>query len=1301
SFHKKLGYILHNKLPELTPRTFGFLLESLVIAMESKPIHDKQTVDIAHKIWEAWSPFKIHFMRFINTYAYTPSDLRLMLRFSTILVQSTLRFEQELPIMDYMGIYKRIGNIVALESKTEMFECLRILKALPLKEVTKGSLCTDDLMFTLPLIPNAKSIMFETMGKINYLKEYEKLYQTVITNQTNDSWIEDILNYLITQFLLLREEMVGPAKKAIQDLLEESSTSEMKYPVYPNTTPKAFTILLHSSGPGVVFELGNMQDTDDIMADFEEGVLVLLLPEKSESESTASKSVKDTALMGQAIRASARSNGPILRLVSIQINKNDLRKLNWDIKYTMIVFRINAASTLSTLEWLYKTCFNMEKKHFSKVLTPRILAASNNLTTAQIKAWDESVLENALTINADATPYYIVDAEIDVSCIMANSHGNYRACPGKDIWPRDPLNMQNIPTTKLPPFYCLSPSQLESVKFAMSHRIAIISGAPGTGKTFMAAKLAQLLGEALTVGQFHQPVLVIAKSQSTLDDILSKAAATIPGIVRFGNEPFADNLMNKQITRLATISASDQNYRQHQQLERQLLRNQAKLNILLGLRAQAKDHDPSFLATTIPPQYRQMLEKDYIRTHGVESHISDVGIWTSWAHHDKRTKMFDSVTKVGYTQFKCAQWYLENEYIKRAGRGLLPIMDGHTIKNRFINVANLSVHVTSIANASCWPFDQSASYSGAIVRDALMKEWRKTPVDRINYLSDKEKTDLIHRLVNVLVNRIDKEIQGVMQDQIQTAEAHDDNLIQKWIYMCRFKRVIGMTAANASAHRNFISSLWPRAVIVDEASEILESTLSSVILGPRTEHVVLLGISDHLTKPCVANPELVGEPHRLDTSLFERWKSTNIEKAHLEEQWRMHSEIASVIHQFDNRNNNTAPLASCDENMVDGKYPAREALYGISERALYIHYQPSAKDDVINPYYKRLLMSDVTNAQVNEARYVASLATYLSQQPYQKASIAILTLNVLQKYLIRMILKDEIPKRTCFTSNLKNIALDTVEQYAGRQNSFTIISTATPGYSCSTLDNVTQALTRAKYGLFIIGKPEQDRVHPHWKEFANYMQDRGLYGNSIRLTCHAHGDTINAGCWQDFVQMKNGGCQRPCNTLMSDSHTCKEECHFLSHAEVVCREPCNRIRPSGCTHACLKKCYECSKDRVCPPCTEKTEIVLPCGHQMQGLCHMLQGGNGQNIQCKEIVNIDLTCGHSKTIHCYRARDKKVANLKCDLKQSVTLDCGHTVTSQCGIEPICIEPCSQSLECGHKCQGICGIPHLHDRSQCIA
>lgn len=1299
SFQKKIESVLQKSLADLSFRSFALLLQALTVVMEYEA--NLSILETARKIYTHWETFIYYFSRFTQNYAALPDDLKVILQFSITMLRFFPKIYKDLPMDDVLRIYENAKTITNQDMNVEFLKQLRLLKAISSSEGGHHA-SNGDLDYNLPSLPVADKIVTEVIEKINSLRNYEIKKEITIANKVHNPWPNvDLTNYTLIHYLMLRDELVGPIQRIIKELFKGMNSAHISVPecsIYEKAMAIASTLSFQTSDPCIVFKLGPPLSTDHIVADFEEGSLVFLIPENHAAVSpsdqhSAKKQIAEISMMGQAVRASSSysGSGQQLRLVSIHIDRDDIHKLDWNRRYTIVTCNTNANSIKAVLKWLYNAHVELEKKHWSSVLTPRLLAAKNVLTQSQLACWDEENHEQAVVTNDDTIPDYLTNADIDISCIMSRP-GNQRARPGKNIWPASSSSYldQSMASRRLP-MYSLSPSQLKAVKFALTHRIAVVSGPPGTGKTFLASKLAQLMSDALTVGLFHQPILIISKTQSSLDDILKRVVVQIPDVVRFGGEPYDEVLKSKQAINLATPSISDNNFRQFQILERQLTSHQAKLHALLQERAKIVAHCPNILSSAIPPAYLAEINKGYNQEHHSSNidtyNRNNLALWNAWACNDRRTLNY-SKAQFFQSEINHAQWLLENAYLKRGGRGIMPMTDINVIRTRFTYIASNTPQILPLSDANKWPFDSSAG-TGANLRSAILQVWRRVPVEQVWNLPDEKKTLLIENLVKVLVSAIDREIEDVLQQQLKTAQAYDEILVQKWTYLCRFNRIIGMTADFAAANRDWVSTLWPRAVIVDEASEILESTIASTILGPRTEHLVLLGTSDNLFKPRISNPALTGHPRNFDVSLFERWKGSNSEMTLLEEQWRMHSDVASIINKFNSSKKSlesssliTAPMISYNENMVDGKNLNLEKLYGITQRAFYVDYQAGNDTDIDN-YYSKLLHSQVNNAEVDEARYVSSLAVYLSQQQYIITGITILTVSIVQKYLIRHILREEIPKRTCFTKNIAKIHLDTVEQYTGRQNNFAIVSTATPGNSSSNYDNVTRALTRARYGLYIIGKPGKDRVHNRWNEFADFMKESELYGTSIQLTCATHGDSLSAGQWQDFLKMKNGGCQQPCATLMSDGHVCKEECHFGGHDQITCQESCNRLRPSNCTHVCENKCFECSKNGVCPPCPVETTVELSCGHTHVGICHELQ--NLDRIECQEEVPFTFECKHEAMIKCCQL--KKTNRMVCNVQTEVELPCGHKVMSLCGVDPICTHICDGTLECGHKCQYI--------------
>lgn len=197
------------------------------------------------------------------------------------------------------------------------------------------------------------------------------------------------------------------------------------------------------------------------MEKFKEDSFVLLLPELKTSQDPSKLhdkfvSMSKRAMMGKIIHA-AKSNSN--SLVSIHVNASDMNRMDWCKTYTLIICNTKATSTLSIMGWLHTECADPKKGQFSAVLTPRILAASNKLSDSQLTAWDKDSL---IVVNKDDSPSYLSQAEIDISCIIENEV-TCKARPGAKIWPRHAENL-----------YIVTPCQLEAIRFALCHHVAVI-----------------------------------------------------------------------------------------------------------------------------------------------------------------------------------------------------------------------------------------------------------------------------------------------------------------------------------------------------------------------------------------------------------------------------------------------------------------------------------------------------------------------------------------------------------------------------------------------------------------------------------------------------------------------------------------------------------------------------------------------------------------------------------------------------------------------------------------------------------
>ena len=148
---------------------------------------------------------------------------------------------------------------------------------------------------------------------------------------------------------------------------------------------------------------------------------------------------------------------------------------------------------------------------------------------------------------------------------------------------------------------------------------------------------------------------------------------------------------------------------------------------------------------------------------------------------------------------------------------------------------------------------------------------------------------------------------------------------------------------------------------------------------------------------------------------------------------------------------------------------------------------------------------------------------------------------------------------------------------------------------------------------------------------------------------------VEAKSPDDFSKCPNGGCRLPCNTELKCGHTCKMLCHPISHDVIHCIQDCLKPRPPGCTHKCLKGCWE-----DCGLCTVKVKKPrIQCGHTITVQCHM----DADSVNCSEPCGHTMICGHSCREICVPA--------------------GHD-----SFRHKCNTPCNRTPLCGHKCPKKC-------------
>ncbi|ORY97662.1 hypothetical protein BCR43DRAFT_490141 [Syncephalastrum racemosum] len=1140
----------------------------------------------------------------------------------------------------------------------------------------------------VPPLPSGFCILSESVA-INDAQKRQYARLAGVVNRTKSRWRRDDLDlYLLTHYLLLREEIKGPFQAALEnyqmtEALTAYSTKD-GWSYYTGATVVCSTLGLTSHGPKIIMEYDvPLEDHGALPL---EGSMALFVAECFDTaprqqlqlgiESGRSSMLTGIVLQSDTYRVPDQGGRKAWTIV--HLDEASLKVLDIKSRYTFFTTTVNATPKLSLLSWLHLhlTLEDSAMARVSQHIAQRLLTATN-------------------TDDSKDIPEYLRGRTIDLSPVLAPDHADVRARPDQHSFPKSAHERHTPTSAERAQGYKLSPSQIKALQHCLTHSVSVVSGPAGTGKTYLAGKLAEVLHKAFVESQCYQTILVVTERESTLDSILSSLQRNIPDLLRLGTQRADPALKDRQALKVVVSSASaDPHRKRMQNLERKQAQIQASLNALFVYKWRVLAADPEILSATLPPgpKFTEKFKKGSLQA-GVswrENAPPINTLWTLWLSDVKMEEAQSPSTSSEHQilltrRLNCQQRLNSLVSGKSAGVRMMPILSHDSAIHRQAWIDKRTPSIEPFDNAETWPL-KTSSRSINEIRKELANAW--ADILKVNpwMVTPAQKQLYLQIIINVLVNAIDREIGQLLQEQVSVAATIEMARQGQWAAACSYNRVIGITANFAASHRELIQRLDPRVVIVDEAHKILETTLLSTVLGRTVEHLILFGDGQSKERPSVVNQSLKGEPKCFDTSLFERWNALGAQTIRLEEQWRMCTDIASIHDALANESGShlfTAPMAS--QNWAQF---ARPTLKGLSERTFFIEQEKDATavntEDPASRYFK----TKITKADVEEAKFVCHLALYTHQQGCKPEEISILAFSELQRDLLRVILRKDVAVFSCFVDDVSLIDVSLSKDYT-KECSVAIVSLGKPDGQPVPDDDLFHALSRARYGLYFIGRSGATKG-TRWEDVRTYMKKQNLLSKEFPLQCQVHLDTkTSVADWWDFKNVKNGGCARPCNQLMECGHVCPESCHLGTHEKIKCVKPCTRKRTEGCTHPCPEICHE----GPCPPCQEVLTKELQCGHMAKDTCEKLRK-NG--YKCEVLKEYLLPCGHTVEAPCHGQQLPM-----CRAQNVVDMPCGHEMLATCGRNTICTELCEKKLECGHRCSQMCGTDHSHDRADCTA
>ncbi|EFA77792.1 NF-X1-type zinc finger-containing protein [Heterostelium album PN500] len=805
----------------------------------------------------------------------------------------------------------------------------------------------------------------------------------------------------------------------------------------------------------------------------------------------------------------------------------------------------------------------------------------------------------------------------------------------------------------------LDVSQMEAVQHCLKSEISLVQGPPGTGKTFIGLKLFELLFQHINkhMGSTKHPILVICYTNHALDQFVQGCLNTTKSIIRLGSRSKEPELEKYNIRNHISRSRGQWGLiKRRDSLVDSISKIALKLRDSLNLnyddlKMLAKfDHYES-MAFRGPSSVKQWF--DSIKNIIVQQNKNQTSNLTAQQQQQQQQPQQPVVEDDEEIDAETLEELMESRMQDFEVKEKLDEIDislalwiNDQVSNDYSDVDN--VHSLDIGE-----------------RIQLYRHWQKI---KIRHCLDE---------LNVLKVEYEKTTREILE-------------YEDIAYMNALKHadVVAATTTGASRLKRVLESIKSRIVIIEEAAEVLESHIVSVL--PKTvEHLIMIG--DHKQLKPSSQVYQLSKKYNLSLSLFERIVKNGMSFKSLAIQRRMVPNISQFV----------KPV-----------YPHLIDHPSVIERYTQVHTVQGMPSNVFFLDHRHMENSNETSkSNIFEADFVARLAEYIVQHNYSPNNIAILTPYTGQLLKIRSRVN---------RMNLKGITIRTVDQFQGEERDFIILSLVRSNNEGSTgflsIENrINVLLSRARNAMYIVGNSQLlSKANDLWVNLISKLKEEKKLDTFIPLVCVNHPDTItqirNAA---DFDNVPEGGCNKRCDARLDCAHQCPRSCHIgdSNHKNVTCTQYCHKPL-DGCDHICQGHCHEGSR---CGPCKTQVQVTLHCGHSTQKSCstptpsvicqvqcqksrpdcgHNCNGVHVCGVscikdRCQVVVNRVFPCGHSHKLPCFNK------SISCNIKCKKILPCGHPCKVMCKehkfengelVHPDCTNDCSRKLICNHICIG---------------
>ncbi|KAI9096945.1 hypothetical protein DFS34DRAFT_128949 [Phlyctochytrium arcticum] len=518
------------------------------------------------------------------------------------------------------------------------------------------------------------------------------------------------------------------------------------------------------------------------------------------------------------------------------------------------------------------------------------------------------------------------------------------------------------------------------------------------------------------------------------------------------------------------------------------------------------------------------------------------------------------------------------------------------------------------------------------------------------------------------------------------------------------KTIIGGTIVGCISRLSAIRSTNPFAVLVEEASEVMEPLLFACLTSSTCK---LEMIGDHLQlQPSMMSKFEFEKLNKVNVSMFERLirapAGSEVPSAVLSIQRRMRKNICDLTRDFYVDITKIQDHSVCEVKRIGERESkglllkecegAGREVPGVSPHVFFWTHTGSQT------------AADVGMSRVNriEATMVVKLAKYLVDCGVPKTSIAILTPYKGQMMLLRRMLQQE--KLQVYDRPEISVRLSTVDRFQGDEADIVIASLVIDSKSrtpfVKLVNRMIVLLSRARLGMYILGNVQYFENNPvdHWnktftmlrqpglsdnaEEVKVTMYDQARVGPALPLCCPLHRECTFIA--KDPKDLKLGFCKTQCVAGLPCSHKCMMDCHWPNR---VHNTNCQALLESPCVrHPCDISCVDLFKKVNRKPtavfnaeqalvafrCDVQVIAQFPCTHQLAMKCadESVYASGGQSwpvcTQPALVPYIFPECQHELYGPCAKITKLRNGTSVAQCYENVTYlaPCGHTTQVKC-------------------------------------